>query len=90
MYTFPLICIQDRYTLQPLIMLWGASGLVFPYLFDSEVCFRIAHFLTYYVLLQDGSSGDDFGKDSVEQDERRLTELGRRTVEMFVLTHLYT
>ncbi|XP_024401226.1 uncharacterized protein [Physcomitrium patens] len=40
--------------------------------------------------LQDGSSGDDFGKDSVERDERRLTELGRRTVEMFVLAHLYT
>jgi hypothetical protein len=42
------------------------------------------------VQLQDGSSGDDFGKDSVERDERRLTELGRRTVEMFVLAHLYT
>ena len=40
--------------------------------------------------LQDGSSGDDFGKDPVERDERRLTELGRRTVEMFVLAHLYT
>ncbi|XP_073394018.1 uncharacterized protein [Physcomitrium patens] len=40
--------------------------------------------------LQDGSFGDDFGKDSVERDERRLTELGRRTVEMFVLAHLYT
>lgn len=48
--------------------------------------------LYFYQLcyLQDGSSGEDFGKDSVEQDEQRLTELGRRTVEMFVLTHLYT
>jgi hypothetical protein len=26
----------------------------------------------------------------VERDEQRLTELGRRTVEMFVLAHLYT
>lgn len=40
--------------------------------------------------LQDVGSGEDFGKDSVERDERRLTELGRRTVEMFVLAHLYT
>ncbi|BFI22690.1 hypothetical protein MPTK1_8g14880 [Marchantia polymorpha subsp. ruderalis] len=39
---------------------------------------------------KDVGSGDDFGKDSVERDERRLTELGRRTVEMFVLAHLYT
>lgn len=71
-------------------MFGGASGLVVPHLFDNQVWLRLAQFLTYYVLLQDGSSGDDFGKDSVEQDERRLTELGRRTVEMFVLTHLYT
>ncbi|KAL2609820.1 hypothetical protein R1flu_028393 [Riccia fluitans] len=39
---------------------------------------------------KDVGSGDDLGKDSVERDERRLTELGRRTVEMFVLAHLYT
>ncbi|KAL3678706.1 hypothetical protein R1sor_021662 [Riccia sorocarpa] len=39
---------------------------------------------------KDVGSGDDFGKDSIERDERRLTELGRRTVEMFVLAHLYT
>ncbi|CAM6009525.1 unnamed protein product [Sphagnum balticum] len=39
---------------------------------------------------KDGIGGDDVGKDTVECDERRLTELGRRTVEMFVLAHLYT
>ncbi|CAK9237092.1 unnamed protein product, partial [Sphagnum troendelagicum] len=39
---------------------------------------------------KDGTGGDDVGKDTVECDERRLTELGRRTVEMFVLAHLYT
>lgn len=33
---------------------------------------------------------DDYGKDSVDRDERRLAELGRRTVEMFVLSHVYT
>lgn len=35
-------------------------------------------------------SDDDYGKDSVDRDERRLAELGRWTVEMFVLSHVYT
>ncbi|EFJ24015.1 hypothetical protein SELMODRAFT_55167, partial [Selaginella moellendorffii] len=39
---------------------------------------------------KDGASGDEFGKEFVERDERRLTELGRRTVEMFVLAHLFS
>lgn len=39
---------------------------------------------------KDGGPGDDFGKDSIERDEKRLTELGRRTVEMFVLAHLFS
>ncbi|KAG9445190.1 hypothetical protein H6P81_016530 [Aristolochia fimbriata] len=39
---------------------------------------------------KDGSSGDDFNKDSIERDERRLTELGRRTVEIFVLAHIFS
>ncbi|KAI5084590.1 hypothetical protein GOP47_0000759 [Adiantum capillus-veneris] len=39
---------------------------------------------------KDGGPGDDFGKDTMERDERRLTELGRRTVEMFVLAHLFS
>ncbi|KAJ8438892.1 hypothetical protein Cgig2_007737 [Carnegiea gigantea] len=34
---------------------------------------------------KDGANGEDFNKDSIERDERRLTELGRRTVEIFVL-----
>ncbi|CAI0465564.1 unnamed protein product [Linum tenue] len=38
---------------------------------------------------KDGNSGDDFNKDSIERDERRLTELGRRTVEIFVLAHIF-
>lgn len=33
---------------------------------------------------------DELGRDSVERDERRLQELGRRTVEMFVLSHLFS
>ncbi|XWS53855.1 hypothetical protein CRYUN_Cryun10bG0036100 [Craigia yunnanensis] len=39
---------------------------------------------------KDGNSGEDFNKDSIECDERRLTELGRRTVEIFVLTHIFS
>lgn len=39
---------------------------------------------------KDGNSGEDFNKDSIERDERRLTELGRRTVEIFVLAHIYS
>ncbi|CAN1128842.1 TNF receptor-associated factor homolog 1b [Linum perenne] len=38
---------------------------------------------------KDGNSGDEFNKDSIERDERRLTELGRRTVEIFVLAHIF-
>jgi hypothetical protein len=33
---------------------------------------------------------DDFRKDSVEQDEKRLAELGRKTVEMLVISHIIT
>eukprot|EP00245_Coleochaete_scutata_P005086 TRINITY_DN18369_c0_g1_i1.p1 TRINITY_DN18369_c0_g1~~TRINITY_DN18369_c0_g1_i1.p1 ORF type:complete len:1405 (-),score=316.78 TRINITY_DN18369_c0_g1_i1:316-4530(-) len=39
---------------------------------------------------KDGGATDELGKDSVERDERRLAELGRRTVEMFVLAHLFS
>ncbi|CAN1156897.1 TNF receptor-associated factor homolog 1b [Linum perenne] len=38
---------------------------------------------------KEGNSGDEFNKDSIERDERRLTELGRRTVEIFVLAHIF-
>ncbi|XP_058200536.1 TNF receptor-associated factor homolog 1a-like isoform X2 [Rhododendron vialii] len=40
--------------------------------------------------MKDGGSGDDFNKDSIERDERRLTELGRRTIEIFVLSHIFS
>ncbi|PHT38828.1 hypothetical protein CQW23_22401 [Capsicum baccatum] len=39
---------------------------------------------------KDGTSGEDFNKDSIERDERRLTELGRRTIEIFVLAHIFS
>uniref|UniRef100_A0A7N0UUM0 MATH domain-containing protein n=1 Tax=Kalanchoe fedtschenkoi TaxID=63787 RepID=A0A7N0UUM0_KALFE len=39
---------------------------------------------------KDGGSGDDSSKDTIERDERRLTELGRRTVEIFVLAHIFS
>ncbi|XP_033513008.1 TNF receptor-associated factor homolog 1b-like isoform X1 [Nicotiana tomentosiformis] len=39
---------------------------------------------------KDGASGEDFNKDSIVRDERRLTELGRRTIEIFVLAHIFS
>ncbi|XP_059632399.1 TNF receptor-associated factor homolog 1a isoform X2 [Cornus florida] len=39
---------------------------------------------------KDGGNGEDFNKDSIERDERRLTELGRRTIEIFVLAHIFS
>ncbi|KDO41751.1 hypothetical protein CISIN_1g001172mg [Citrus sinensis] len=39
---------------------------------------------------KESNSGEDFNKDSIERDERRLTELGRRTVEIFVLAHIFS
>ncbi|XP_047946412.1 TNF receptor-associated factor homolog 1a-like isoform X1 [Salvia hispanica] len=39
---------------------------------------------------KDGTVGEEFNKDSIERDERRLTELGRRTIEIFVLAHIYS
>ncbi|XP_008794034.2 TNF receptor-associated factor homolog 1b isoform X2 [Phoenix dactylifera] len=39
---------------------------------------------------KDGNSGEEYNKDSIERDERRLTELGRRTVEIFVLAHIFS
>eukprot|EP00898_Chlorokybus_atmophyticus_P004854 jgi/Chlat1/536/Chrsp103S01120 len=37
----------------------------------------------------DGLPPDENGRDSMERDEQWLAELGRRTVEMFVLAHLF-
>ncbi|XP_073283683.1 TNF receptor-associated factor homolog 1a-like isoform X2 [Primulina huaijiensis] len=39
---------------------------------------------------KDVAAGDEFNKDSIELDERRLTELGRRTIEIFVLAHIFS
>ncbi|KMT15683.1 hypothetical protein BVRB_3g056690 [Beta vulgaris subsp. vulgaris] len=38
----------------------------------------------------DEDSGEDPNKDSIECDKRRLTEIGRRTVEIFVLSHIFS
>ncbi|KAL2530780.1 TRAF-like superfamily protein [Forsythia ovata] len=40
--------------------------------------------------IKDGSAGEEFNKDFIERDERRLTELGRRTIEIFILAHLFS
>ncbi|KAL3634513.1 hypothetical protein CASFOL_021567 [Castilleja foliolosa] len=39
---------------------------------------------------KDGSAGEEFNQDSIERDERRLTELGRRTIETFFLAHIFS
>jgi hypothetical protein len=39
------------------------------------------------------SGGDELSelrRDALERDERRLAELGRRTVEMHALAHIFT
>lgn len=33
---------------------------------------------------------DDYRRDSIERDEKRLAELGRKTVEMLVISHIIT
>ncbi|XP_075516412.1 LOW QUALITY PROTEIN: TNF receptor-associated factor homolog 1b-like [Primulina tabacum] len=39
---------------------------------------------------KDGTAGEEFNKDSIERDERRLTELGRRTIQIFILAHIFS
>ncbi|XP_062202162.1 TNF receptor-associated factor homolog 1a-like [Phragmites australis] len=39
---------------------------------------------------KDGSSGEEFNKDSIERDDRRLTELGWKTLELFALAHIFS
>ncbi|KAJ8543506.1 hypothetical protein K7X08_006029 [Anisodus acutangulus] len=39
---------------------------------------------------KDGTSGEDTNRDSIQRDERRLTELGRRTIEIFVLAEIFS
>ena len=36
-----------------------------------------------------GQDADEYGKDYVERDERRLAELGRRAVEMYAIAHIF-
>ncbi|EPS62915.1 hypothetical protein M569_11872, partial [Genlisea aurea] len=40
--------------------------------------------------MKDGSAGEEFNRDSIERVERRLTELGRRTIEIFILAHIFS
>ncbi|KAI4317975.1 hypothetical protein L6164_025794 [Bauhinia variegata] len=39
---------------------------------------------------KDRNSREDYNKDSKARDERRLTELGWRTLEIFVLAHIFS
>ncbi|CAH8336708.1 unnamed protein product [Eruca vesicaria subsp. sativa] len=38
---------------------------------------------------KDINNGEGDNSEAIERDERRLTELGRRTVEIFVLSHIF-
>ncbi|XP_018451140.2 TNF receptor-associated factor homolog 1b isoform X2 [Raphanus sativus] len=38
---------------------------------------------------KDANDGEEVSNEAVERDERHLTELGRRAVEIFVLTHIF-
>lgn len=58
-------------------------------IFSSSGLSSSVNNLMIFLLCQDGGSGEDFSKDSIERDERRLTELGRRTIEIFVLAHIF-
>ena len=35
-----------------------------------------------------GPETDDYNRDFIERDERRLADLGRKTVEMYVIAHI--
>uniref|UniRef100_A0A0A8YCR9 TRAF-like superfamily protein n=1 Tax=Arundo donax TaxID=35708 RepID=A0A0A8YCR9_ARUDO len=39
---------------------------------------------------KDGSSGEEFNKDYIERDDRRLIELGWKTLELFALAHIFS
>ncbi|CAD6343217.1 unnamed protein product [Miscanthus lutarioriparius] len=39
---------------------------------------------------KDGNSGEEFSKDSIERDDRRLIELGWKTLELFALSHIFS
>uniref|UniRef100_A0A804N4Y0 TRAF-like superfamily protein n=1 Tax=Zea mays TaxID=4577 RepID=A0A804N4Y0_MAIZE len=39
---------------------------------------------------KDGNSGQEFSKDSIERDDRRLIELGWKTLELFSLAHIFS
>jgi len=35
-----------------------------------------------------GPETDDYNRDFIERDEKRLADLGRKTVEMYVIAHI--
>ncbi|KAI0498060.1 hypothetical protein KFK09_021301 [Dendrobium nobile] len=39
---------------------------------------------------KEGSCCEEFNKESIERDERRLTELGQKTIEIFVVAHIFS
>lgn len=41
-------------------------------------------------VLADLQDVDDYSRDYVERDERRLADLGRRAVEMYAISHIFS
>ncbi|XP_020580010.1 MATH domain-containing protein At5g43560-like isoform X2 [Phalaenopsis equestris] len=39
---------------------------------------------------KDGGCCEEFNKESIERDERHLTDLGQRTIEIFVVAHIFS
>ena len=40
--------------------------------------------------LRTGQEDGDTRRDTIERDEKRLAELGRKTIEMYVISHIFT
>lgn len=38
--------------------------------------------------MRHGPETDDYNRDFIERDEKRLADLGRKTVEMYVIAHI--
>lgn len=36
-----------------------------------------------------GNDGEEYSEEAIGRDESRLAEVGRRTMEMLVLAHIY-
>jgi hypothetical protein len=49
-----------------------------------------SHYLCFSEGLIGCQDGEDYSKDYVERDERRLADLGRRAVEMYIISQIFS